>query len=206
MSSEDVGKSQAPCVTKSIPVVSGQEIALGSLKIHISRPGVLANDCVQFAWWHNGELVGNHGVVSDMSSETVDNELSLREDHSMLELRPGDLIAFRFRDSSYYCYKHLIECTINGTVISSVNSQVTTHYARNYSRDWYLPSTELTSENTGVDESETDLTKFIPLRTTKLTSNTAIIPGEDYWTPIDDSDPDSKRSDWYFRIQLPDML
>lgn len=202
---EDVHKTQAPCVTKSIAVVSGQDIVLGSLRIHLSRAGVLANDCTQIAWWHNGELMGSRGVVNGISLDNVDDELSAREVHSMLELRPGDLIAFRFRKSSYYCYKNLVEFTVNGTTISSVNSDVSTYYARKYSKDWYLPSKKF-DQMVGVDESETDLTKFIPARTTKLSSNTAIIPGEEYWMPTDDSDADNKRSDWYFRVQLPETL
>lgn len=203
VSSEDVDKTQAPCVTKSISVVSGQDIELGSLRIHLSRAGVLANDCSQMAWWHNGELMGSRGVLDDMSTDNVDDELTARETHSMLELRHGDLIAFRFRDSSYYCYKNLVEFMVNGTTITSVNSNVTTHYARKYSKDWYLPTSKF-AERVGIDESEMDLTKFIPARTTKLSSNTALVPGEDYWMPTDDSDPDNKRSDWYFRVQLPE--
>lgn len=205
VASEDVEKSQAPCVSKSVSVVSGQELELGSLRIYLSRPGVLANDCTQIAWWHNGELMGSRGTVNDISTDNVDDELSAREEHSMLELRPGDLIAFRFRSSSYYCFKNLVEFTVNGTTITSVNSDITTYYARKYSKDWYLPSTKL-EEIMGIDESDTDLTKFIPARTTKLSSNTAIIPGEDYWMAIDNSNADNKQSDWYFRVQLPEVL
>lgn len=203
---EDVHKSQALCASKSVPVVSGQDIALGHLRIHISKTGMLGNDCAEMAWWHNGELMGNHGAASDITTKSIDRELSIREEHAMLELRPGDLIAFRFRDSSYYCYKHLVEFSINGTVITTADARVTTYYARKYSRDWYLPSTALTPKNKGIGESETDLAKFIPLRKTKLTSNSAIVPGEDCWAPKNDSDPDNKKSEWYFRIQIPDAV
>lgn len=202
----DVNKTRAPCKQTTALHVSALDIALGSVRIRVSRQGMLANDCTQMAWWHNGELLGNRGLVPSISEDNVDAEVSARQDHSMLELRPGDLIAFRFLQSSYYCYLHLTEMVVNTTTMNTLSQGVTTHYARQYSSDWYLPSYKLTQANTGVDESETDLTKFIPLRTRKLSSGSIIIPGEDYWEPIDDTDPDNKRGDYYFRIQIPSEL
>lgn len=203
---EDYNKPTAPCQIATALQVSALDITLGSLKIHISRAGVLANDCTQIAWWHNGELLGNRGLVPTMSEDTVDAELTAREDHALLELRPGDLIAFRFLRSSYYCYLHLTEMVVNSTSIDTLSQGVITNYARAYSPDWYLPSFKLTGANTGVDENEPDKRKFIPLRATKLVSNQPIVPGEDYWEPTDNSNSDKKKGDYYFRIQIPDIL
>lgn len=203
---EDNNKATAPCEIKTTLQVSALDITLGSVKIHISRAGVLANDCTQLAWWHNGELLGNRGLAPTMSEDTVDAELTAREDHSLLELRPGDLIAFRFLQSSYYCYLHLTEMVVNSTSLDTLSQGVTTHYARAYSPDWYLPSFKLTGANTGVDENETNKKKFIPLRAKKLNSDQPIVPGNDYWEPTDNSDSDKKKGSFYFRIQIPDKL
>lgn len=204
--SDEVGdsdKAYAACTSTSVALPSALALSLGSVEFHLSREGMLAGDCAQFAWWHNGELVGSYGGLANVLESTVDAELSARKDHSLLELRPGDLVAFRLLEASYYCYKDLIDLVVNGTSTSSVGIGFATHYARNYSKEWYLPSTELTSENMGENESESDLTKFLPLRTTKLSSSVAIIPGEDYWAAADDSNLDNVSGDWYFRMQLP---
>lgn len=202
----DVSKSVADCVITEFPLVVGREITLGTLRFHFSRPGILSNDCAQVAWWHNGELLGNRKTVSNMSSATIDQELKAREEHSLLELRPGDLIAFRFKESSYYCYKHLTELVVNTTAVRSDEAGFITHYAREFSLDWFLPTFVLTAQNTGEDESEQDKKKFIPLRTKKQSSNTILNNGTDYWEPRDDSNADNKRSNWYFRIQIPNTL
>lgn len=202
----DASKDIAECVTKSIPMVSSQEITLGFLRFHFSRKGVLANDCIQVAWWHNGELLGNRKLGIPIDSSTLNDAVSERENHSQLELRPGDIIAFRFRGASYYCYNHLTDITANTTSFKSTDAGVTTHYAREFSTDWFMPSFKLDSNTLGDDESETDLKKFLPLRTKKLSSDTAIVPGDDMWEPRDDSNQDNKRSNWYYRIQIPNPL
>ncbi|CAN8063456.1 unnamed protein product [Agarophyton chilense] len=141
-----------------------------------------------------------------MTSTVVDDELKKREQHSLLELRPGDLVAFRFREASYYCYKHFTEMVINGTSLNSETLGFKTFYAREYSENWFMPSYKLTDENTAEDESDVNLRKFLPLRSKKLTSDTTVVPGNDYWEPRDDSNSDNKRSNWYFRIQVPDEI
>ncbi|PXF48197.1 hypothetical protein BWQ96_02149 [Gracilariopsis chorda] len=202
----DISKSVAECVTKSFPLVAGHELTLGRLKFHFSRKGALADDCNEVAWWHNGELLGNRKPVSITSPSDVDKVLKDREEHTLLELRPGDLIAFRFRDSSYYCYKHLTEFVINGTSVNSEALGFTTHYAREFTKDWFSPSYALTDQNMGEDETEPDIRKFLPLRTTKLSNSVSIVPGSDYWEPRDSNSPDNKPSNWYFRIQVPDVI
>lgn len=201
----DVAQATAACQTASSSLVNSREISLGTFKIHISKNGVLADDCTQIAWWHNGILLGNHKLVPSMSALVVDTEHSKREDHSLLELRPGDLLAFRFKEASYYCYKHFSEMLVNGTEISTNTGVTTTHYSREYSQDWFLPSFTLTEANTAADESETDLKKFLPLRKTKF-SGSPISNGTDHWEPRDDTNADNKRSNWYYRIQIADTI
>lgn len=202
----DASESTADCETAPVSLVDSREISLGTFKIHISREGILANDCTQIAWWHNGVLLGNHRLFGSMSSSVADAEQSKRENHSLLELRPGDLLAFRFKEGSYYCYKHLAEMVVNGVEITTNTGVTTTHYAREYSPEWFLPSYQLTEANTAADETEPDLKKFLPLRKTKLTDGTSIANGTNYWQPRDDTDADNKRSNWYYRIQLADTL
>lgn len=205
----DSSLSIADCETSSRTMVSGRDISLGTLKIHISVAGVKANECTQISWWHNGVLLGNRGTVDQISEAddaTLNMELSAREDHSLLELRPGDLIAFRFKDGSYYCYNHFSEMVVNETHITSSMDVVSTHYTREFSEGWFLPSYELTAANTAADEGETDLKKFLPLRKTKLSTDTPLIDGIDYWEPRDDSNADNKRSNWYYRMQIADNI
>lgn len=198
----DTSQSTADCETAPVSMVTSLEISLGTFKIHISRPGIEANDCTQIVWWHNGVLLGIHNSSTDPLAATVDTKLAAREDHALLELRPGDLLAFRFKEGSYYCYKHLSDMLVNGTEITTSMAVTTTHYAREYSQNWFLPSFQLTAENTAADETETDLKKFLPLRQTKLTTGEEIIDGTDYWQSRDDTNADNKRSNWYYRIQI----
>ena len=203
---EDAKKSVAECTTKTVPAVSSRQFSLGTVALYLSRPGMLANDCSNIAWWLDGELLGNRKTVPGMSESNVDQELSDRENHSLLEILPGSLVAFRVKEGSYYCFKHLVDMVINGTHVTSSSPGVTVHYAREYTKEWFLPSYKLTPDNTAEDESETDLTKFIPLRPKTLTSDKPIKEGVDYWEPRDDSSADNKRSNWYYRVQVPDPL
>lgn len=194
---------QVPCTSKMFPLVSARDIMLGTVRIHVSETGIRADDCTQLAWWHNGDLMGSFERLENRTNVDYAKEVILYERHSMIELRPGDLVAFWFRGSSYYCYKHLTQFVVNTTTLSSMSQGVTTHYARKHSQDWFRPSYRLNAANMGVDESETVMEKFIPLRTKLLTSHATIVPGVDYWAPRDDSNRDNVRSNWYFRIQIP---
>lgn len=201
-----MNKTTAVCTSQTVPLVSSRQFTLGTLKLHISRAGILANDCTRIAWWLDGELLGNRKSAAGISTSTVDQEISDREDHSLLELLPGSLVAWRFKDGSFYCFKYFAEMMVNKSKITSSTAGVTIYYAREYTKDWFMPSYKLTSEDMGVDESETDLKKFIPLRKKKLTSDTQILEGVDYWQPISEASADNRRSNWYFRMQIPDPL
>lgn len=200
------GTSIAECRMVTSDLHAGEpQLQLGTVKIHISTRGMRANSCSKVAWWHNGELLGAHGLIEE-DPMNVTAELAVRGYHTEVELKPGDLLAFRFRDASYYCFKSLVEFRVSATSISSTHPNVTTVYARDYTADWYLPSTLLTTDNTGVDESEPDWTKFLPARTSLLNNGVPIDPGHDYWRPRNDSDADHRQGDFYFRVQLPDSI
>lgn len=202
----DASQPQARCTSKKFPLVSGRDIKLGSIRIHLSQVGIQADDCTQMAWWHNGNLMGTFARLEDRTNVDYVKEQKEYERHSMIELRPGDLVSFRFLGSSYYCYKHLTQFVVNTTALSSTSQGVTTHYARKYSQDWFHPSYQLTAANTGADESEVTMEKFLPLRTKTLASKVIIEPGQDYWAPRDDRNPDNIQANWYFRVQIPRVL
>lgn len=202
----DPSQPQALCTSRTFLLVSARDITLGTVRIHVSEAGIRADDCTQLAWWHNGELLGSRARFGNKTNIDYAEEVKAYEDHSMIELRPGDLVAFRFEESSYYCYKSLTDLVVNTTAISSTAASVITHYSRKYSADWFLPSYKLTAANMGVDESDTVMEKFLPLRTNTLVTGANIVSGQDYWAPRDDSNSDNLQSNWYFRIQIPETL
>lgn len=196
----DKTKSEAACNQQTISAVAGRELELGSFTPRLSRKGVAANACNEIAWWHQGELMGNYKSIPDLTSAGVDDALAVRQDHSLLELRPGDVLAFRFRDASYYCYTHLSDLIVNATTLTTEDDGFEVLYARKFSKDWFLPNAAI---SIGVDESETDLTKFIPPRTTMFNGK-GIVPGEDNWAPASEGGEDHRASNWYWRIKVPE--
>lgn len=198
----DAHKYQAACKSKTVALAGARDIKLGTVKFHFSKTGLLADDCTQMAWWHNGELMGAH----ERHNKSFDSAkiVSKYQDHAMLELHAGDLVAFRFREASYYCYKHLSEFVVNTKHLSTISQGVTTHYARQFSEDWFKPSFKLTGANTAANENSHP-TKFVPLRLRRLQNNALITPGIDYWKAKSDN-LDNKRTNFYFRIQFPDVV
>jgi hypothetical protein len=150
------------------------------------------------------ELMGNYKPVpGGVTSASVAGVLSQRSDHSLLELRPGDLIAFRHREGSYYCYNHLSRFLVNGTVVDTTNTGIDVRYSRMFTDNWYDKTYKPVQ---GVGEVEEDLTKWLPQRTKMLVSGETITPGADMFQTIDMSSADHKRSNWYWRIQIPTAL
>lgn len=137
------------------------------------------------------------GTVSN-----VTNELYERENHWLLELRGGDVLAFRYRASSYYCQVYKMSLDVNGTVVSDLfaNPLISINYAREHSDDWFTPAF---TPQYGAGESETNLKLFLPPRA-QMFNGTAIAPDADvdYWTAPDQEDPDAKTSNWYWRIVI----
>lgn len=142
--------------------------------------------------------------LDDGAVVNTTRELDERENHYLLELRGGDVISFRYRAASYYCQVHKMELTINGTVVDNLfsNPLVNIKYARQHSPGWFLPSF---TPVYGADESDLDLAKFLPPRSTMF-NGSVITPdsSDDWWSPPVQTDPDAKTSNWYWRIVLDD--
>lgn len=121
----------------------------------------------------------------------------------MLEARGGDIFAWRFRDASYYCQIHNIRLDINGTIIEDVftSPDVKITFAREFSKDWFSPSFEPVYGTNEIDDPV--LTHFIEPRS-HMFSGVVIPPNEnvDLWEPIDQSDADKKKSNWYWRLEV----
>lgn len=160
--------------------------------------------------------MGNYKPPSSMSPGTLAAELATLEDHSLLELRPGDLVAFRFKDATYHCYRHLTTFTIDGTIVESKAPGFETRFARSYSDGWetkeFIP---ILAEK----ETEANLAAFVPLRTRQLPKNVndttegaVISPGADMWKAPSNVatgevyDQNHKVSNFYFRIQIPSTI
>lgn len=160
--------------------------------------------------------MGNYKPVDSMTSGKLSSELAARQAHSLLELRPGDLVAFRFKDTSYHCYRHLTEFSIDGTVIDSTAPGFETRFAREHTDGWetknFIPILE-------EEERADNLASFLPLRKTQLPKlengtevGAVITPGADMWKPPSNVaageayDQNHKLSNYYFRIQIPSTL
>lgn len=130
-------------------------------------------------------------------------ELDERENHYLLEARGGDIFAWRYRDASYYCQIHSVRLNVNGTIINNVftNPLVKITFARAFSKNWFHPAFKPVY---GTNEEDDDvLTHFMPPRARKFSGET-IPPNQDLdlWSPTDQSDPDNKKSNWYWRLEL----
>jgi hypothetical protein len=201
------GKSQAPCppdratglpLQGAVTVASGPEILLGTFKFSVSPRGVSANDCNQIVWWHNGVVQSAYGSAPNVTSATAGAERGARENHYKLELRGGDVLAWRYKHASYYCQMHNMQIVINGTVADATSPGISAHYARAYSPDWFSPTF---APALGQGEADPVLTHFLPPRATML-NGTTILPTVDYWSPPNPASRDAKTSNWYWRIEV----
>lgn len=179
---------------------SNEPLQLGSWRAEFSRKGMLANACNQISWYHNGEEMGTYGMDPLITTANIDTELARRSEHTKFEFKPGDLIAFRFKNASYYCYNHRSVFLVNGTMIDTSTSGAQTWFAKTFSPNWFSPSFVPTYAS---DEASAGRYDFIPLRTAIANSDgtVAIVPGTDLWEP-DDGSFDHQTSNFYFRIQL----
>lgn len=139
--------------------------------------------------------MANYGEVTEGS---VQAELDKRQNNTLLQLRPGSLIAFRFKDASYYCYNSLSSFVVNGTAIDTLSATMSARFARGFVSNWYLPSTAL---NYSDDEATAGTHDFMPLRTHMVSTGSPVPHDVDSWKPPDGTE-DHKISNFYFRIQL----
>lgn len=205
-----------PCTRSARAAATNTDLILGTIRFQYSTPGTLANKCTYVAWFLNGKLMGNYKPLSSMSSDQLSSELARRQAHSLLELRPGDLVAFRFKDTSYHCYRHLTEFTIDGVAVDSTAPGFETRFAREHTPGWETKEFQPILEE---EERADNLASFLPLRKTQLPKlengtevGAVITPGADMWKPPSNVaagepyDQNHKLSNFYFRIQIPSTV
>lgn len=199
---------EAPCTKQIQHPVTAVVLKLGEFLPMLSRNGMANDECSRFTWWHNGLFRGDWDVIGGIeNSKKTKIALNQRGVHTLLELKAGDLIAFRLSQASYYCYNHFSALQVNGLNITTSMNGVTTHYARQFSESWFHPSFVLNETNIGLNESESDLTKFLQPRVKMLDDNeTEILPKVDYWSRDEGASEDTRKSDWFWRIQIPRNL
>lgn len=203
--------AEAPCNRTLLKKVTSPTLKLGMFNLSVSERGIQADKCTQFSWYHNGDFRGewtNEGAFALSDNDTA-KALADRSVHTLLELLPGDLIAFQFTEASYYCYKSFAAISANDLNITTDMLGVETYYAREYSTDWYSPNVTVnaTTIGNGTEEFESDLTKFLVPRKALLNDSTIpIVPGVDYWEADDGFGKDTGIGNWYWRIHIPTDL
>jgi hypothetical protein len=202
-----------PCSTQTAKTATKTDIKLGTIKFQLSSTGALANQCNYVAWFHNGKIMGNYKKeAAAVTDSTLPAVSAKREDHSLLELRPGDLISFRTKEASYHCYRHLTEFSVDGAAVDSTAVGFETRFAREHSEGWEKKEFKPVLAEV---ETKTNLKSFTPLRTHRLPKTEtstergpAIIPGADMWRPPANTsageayDQNDKISNFYYRIQV----
>lgn len=190
------------CRTRTIYAASAPVLELGSVTISVSTVGSRADACNEVALFHNGNLIANFPKEPSLVETEPVNVLKRREYYDKLELRPGDLVAFRFYSASYYCFRHHVSFVVNGKTITTDSPGVTMLYARKASDGWYLNDYDMRGRIAN-SESDPDLTKWLRPREKTITSGAIIIPNVDYWDTPDQSNPDRRISNYYWRISIP---
>lgn len=173
----------------------GDQLSLGMFRPGFSALGLETGACSQVAWWLDGALMANFGQLSE---PTLSAEMRKRTYNTRLTLRPGSMLAFRFRNASYHCYNSFSSFVVNGTELDTTSANVTTTFARAFTPNWYSPDAAVSFAD---DERRGSVSDFVPLRTHTLSDGSPIAIGEDSWKPPDGTE-DHKISNFYYRIQL----
>ncbi len=193
------------CRTRTIYAPSAPVLKLGSVTISVSARGSLADACNEVALFHNGNLIANFPKEPTLVKSQPAQVLQRREYYDKLELRPGDVIAFRFHAASYYCFRHHVSFVVNDKTITTDTPGVNMLYSRKASEGWFLKDYDMRGR-IADSESDPDLKKWLRPRTKLLTSSTIIIPNADYWEAPDQSNTDNRISNYYWRISIPQNL
>lgn len=196
------------CNNMTSEIAEPPVLRLGSLEIGLSRKGMVSNACNELVWFYNGEFMVNYGDESnpEINCANVDYEIDRRANHTSIELKRGDLIAFRFKHASYHCFTSIAKFQVNGKRLSSMHKDVVIRYATKHTPGWHHPSFKpMYPKNNesvyNVTEETEEPGVFVPLRREFLETGENIIPGKDYWHPPDGG-RDHKLGNFYFRIQL----
>lgn len=200
-------KIERPCTTHQHFVASKVDLKLGNITFHFSEIGMLAGKCNVLAWWLNGKKMGDYRHAGDVNSGNLKEYVTKFSKHSLLEIRPGDLVAFRFRAGTYHCYKHLTSFIINGRRIESTAPGFSTRFARQWTKNWFKKSFTPTLAE---EETRQNLQSFVPLRKhmikeTESDAEVEIIPDADMFS-TNYATANHQVSNFYYRIQIPEEL
>lgn len=191
------GQDTGDCHEEVAPRAKTWQLELGEWDLGLSRKGLLANACNQVSVWHNGYLLGSYGNDPVVTSSNLDEEYDGRTVHKALELKPGDVLAFRFKNASYLCYNSKSELRVNGTTLDTESTGVESYFSKGFTEGWNLPGFTPTFS---PQESGASYKDFFPLRES-LSTGTAVTPGDDLWE-ADDGSLDHHTSNFYFIIKL----
>lgn len=93
-------KQKDPSTSRNIIVgVAVPEIELGSVRIGISERGTAANQCTHIHIYVNGEHLNEYSREAGMNGKKAKSLVKTRAYHSKLELHPGDVLAFNFKQA-----------------------------------------------------------------------------------------------------------
>lgn len=196
---------QAECATRRVLVAERPVLMLGSMLLALSPSGISADACSQIAVFHNGRLIANFGRDPNTARSRPSLLQRQRAFHDRLELRAGDVLAWRFVDASYYCFLHRVALRVNSFALSETSPGGYLLYARAASPGWFSRNIDLTGRIAN-SEKDRDLTKWLRPRSRMLATPRRVTPGVDFWSPPDQSNPDNRISNYYWRFQIPNEL
>lgn len=173
------------------------KLILGSFLPKYSRKGLLNGNCKHLAWWVDGNMIRSYGT-EEVSADNVDEILNARANNTRFPLRPGSVIAFRFKNASYHCFNSFATVLVNGTKLDTNNPTVKVRFSRAHKLNWFAPDANIVYAE---DESTAAVTDFVPMRRKMLFDGSDIASGKDNWKPPDGSE-DHKRSNFYFRFEV----
>ena len=196
-----------PCQKTSRRIVRSLQIALGFISFGVSYQGFMANDCTRFAWFLNGKqfmAMDDSMVVTSSTARTAHRDAVY---HDKLELKPGDVIAFRFKQASYYCFTNTVLMYVNGTYAYGFPSdrvKFEAYYNREPVQGWNSKDLVIGPDMSKPDEMYAGPTDWIPWRVKKLAPpQDAIADRASLWNPRNDNNLDDRRGNWYFRLRIP---
>lgn len=130
----DVTNNPAACTTAEEIRINMAGCKLGYFHPSISPTGFAAGACQNWVWWLNGDPPQNIFTNSDNQANGDLNALTQWND---LPLKPGDVLAFRWRDEWEECYMQFTELSVNGTVINTMDPTATRHvFSEDFVTGW----------------------------------------------------------------------
>lgn len=194
-----------PCDRSPQRIVSSLQIVLGWVSFGISYQGLREGDCSRFTWFLNGRKMAEFDD-STAEGSAIPTHRSMVF-HDKLEMRPGDVVAFRFQRSSYYCFSNSVLMHVNGTserATAPAGDRFEAYYNRASVTGWKSKNLVIDQTNSKPEESAAGPEDWIPWRTRKLVPpRPALPPSQNNWKPRDETNLDDRRGKWFFRFKIP---